>query len=96
MILQKNLRANTRPATRITGSTGPARNGIAVQQQPPIHVYDQNGTSIGDDIAELLMEGWLIPELKTAKTIAPGHEAHILDYLKSARLKRGMLIDLGP
>ncbi len=34
-------------------------------------------------------------ELKTAKTLAPEHEAQILGYLKSARLEHGMLINFG-
>lgn len=42
-----------------------------------------------------LVEGELIVELKTAKTLAPEHEAQILGYLKSARLKHGLLINFG-
>ena len=41
------------------------------------------------------MEGELIIELKTAKALAPEHEAQILGYLKSARLEHGLLINFG-
>jgi GxxExxY protein len=69
--------------------------GLDVQQQHPIKVYDEDGTLIGDYLADLLVEGVLILELKTARALAPEHEAQILGYLKSARLEHGLLINFG-
>lgn len=69
--------------------------GLDVKQQHPITVYDEDGTVIGDYFADLLIEGVLILELKTARTLAPEHEAQILGYLKSARLGHGLLINFG-
>src|SRR6266496_610925 len=69
--------------------------GLDVKQQHPIKVCDEDGTLIGDYLADLLVEGFLIVELKTAKTIAPEHEARILGYLKSSRLEHGLLINFG-
>jgi GxxExxY protein len=69
--------------------------GLDVKQQHPINVYDEDGTLIGDYLADLLIDGVLIIELKTAKTLAPEHEAQILGYLKSARLEHGLLINFG-
>jgi GxxExxY protein len=69
--------------------------GIPVEQQHPVKVYDEDGTVIGDYIVDLLIDGWLIIELKTAKTLAPEHETQILGYLKSARLEHGLLINFG-
>lgn len=69
--------------------------GLDVKQQQPVKVFDEDGTLIGDYLADLLVEGVLIAELKTAKTLAPEHEAQILGYLKSARLKHGLLINFG-
>jgi GxxExxY protein len=69
--------------------------GLDVQQQSPIQVYDEDGTLIGDYLADLLVDGALILELKTAKTLAPEHEAQILGYLKSSRLEHGLLINFG-
>jgi GxxExxY protein len=69
--------------------------GPDVQQQHPIKVYDEDGTLIGDYLADLWVEGVLIVELKTAKTLAPEHEAQILGYLKSARINHGLLINFG-
>jgi GxxExxY protein len=69
--------------------------GLKVYQQHPIRVYDEDGTLIGDYYADLLVGDELIIELKTAKALAPEHHAQILGYLKSSRLKHGMLINFG-
>ena len=69
--------------------------GLDAKQQHPIKVYDEDGTMIRDYLADILIENELILELKTAKCLAPEHEAQILGYLKSARLEHGMLINFG-
>ena len=69
--------------------------GITVEQQYSIKVYDEDGTVIGDYYADLLVDRWLIIELKTAKVLAPEHEAQIIGYLKSTRLEHGLLINFG-
>jgi GxxExxY protein len=69
--------------------------GMEVKQQHPLPVFDEDGTPIGDYYADLLVEGMLIVELKTAKALAPEHEAQILGYLKSSRLVHGLLINFG-
>ena len=69
--------------------------GLDVKQQHSIKVYDEDGTLIGDYLADLLVENELILELKTVKALASEHEAQILGYLKSARLEHGPLINFG-
>ena len=69
--------------------------GIEVKQQQPITVYDEDGTVIGEYFADLLVEGWLIIELKVVKALAPEHVAQIMGYLKSSRLKHGLLVNFG-
>jgi GxxExxY protein len=71
------------------------KSGLTVHQQHPIKVYDEDGTLIGDYLADLVIENALIVELKTAKTLAPEHTAQVLGYLKSARLEHGLLINFG-
>jgi len=66
-----------------------------VKQQYPLKVFDEDGTIVGDYLADLLVENVLIVELKTAKMIALEHEAQILGYLKSSRLQHGVLINFG-
>src|SRR3974377_267595 len=59
--------------------------GIAVEQQFPLTVYDEDETIIGEYIADVLVNRRLIVELKACKAIANRHIAQILGYLKSAR-----------
>jgi GxxExxY protein len=72
-----------------------AKAGIRVMQQQPIIVYEEEGTMIGKYCADLLVEGWLIIELKSVRTLAPEHVAQIIGYLKSSRLRHGLLINFG-
>ena len=69
--------------------------GLEVKQQHPIQVFDEDGTLIGDYLADLLVAGEVVVELKAAKALAPEHDAQILGYLKSARLKHGLLVNFG-
>lgn len=69
--------------------------GLTVKQQHPINVFDEDGTLIGEYLVDLLVEDLLVVELKTAKTLAPEHEAQIIGYLKSARIEHGLLINFG-
>lgn len=58
---------------------------IAVEQQFPLSVYDEDGTLLGEYYADLLDEHVVIVEIKAARAIAPEHEAQILGYLRSAK-----------
>jgi GxxExxY protein len=69
--------------------------GYKVQQQHPVKVFDEDGTLIGNYLADLLVEEHLIVELKAAKGLAPEHEAQILGYLKATRTEHGLLINFG-
>jgi GxxExxY protein len=69
--------------------------GVAVEQQFPLAVYDEDGTIIGEYFADILVDGRLIVELKACKTLASEHTAQILGYLKSARIEDGLLINFG-
>jgi len=69
--------------------------GLNIKQQCPLTVFDEDGTLLGDYLADLLVEGVLVVELKTAKALAPEHEAQVLGYLRSARLEHGLLINFG-
>ena len=71
------------------------KTGLRVQQQHAIKVHDEDGTLIGDYVADLLIEEELIVELKTVKKLASEHEAQVLGYLKSARLEHGLLVNFG-
>ena len=71
------------------------QKAIAVQQQHPIQVYDEDGTPLGHFVTDLLIEQQLIVELKACSTLIPEHIAQILGYLRGGRLRHGMLINFG-
>ncbi len=69
--------------------------GVQVEQQHPLQVLDEDGTILGDYLADLLIEGELIVELKACKAIADEHVAQLLGYLRGCRIEHGLLINFG-
>jgi GxxExxY protein len=69
--------------------------GINVQAQYPLHVYDEDGTILGEYFADLFVEDQLVVEIKACKSIADEHIAQILGYLRSSRIENGLLINFG-
>jgi GxxExxY protein len=69
--------------------------GIHVKQQTPIEVCDADGTLLGDYIADLLVEGVLIIEIKACRAICDEHVAQLLGYLRATRIEHGLLINFG-
>jgi len=71
------------------------QNGLKVEQQYPLKVVDEDGTVLGDFIADLLVEDKLIVELKACKTLAEEHVAQLLGYLRACQYEHGLLINFG-
>jgi GxxExxY protein len=69
--------------------------GLRVEQQHALQVRDEDGTVLGDYVADLLIEGELIVELKACKAIAAEHVAQLLGYLRGCRVEHGLLINFG-
>jgi GxxExxY protein len=69
--------------------------GLHAEQQHPIEVFDEDGISIGEYFADLMVEEALIVELKASHTLVSEHVAQILGYLRSARRAHGLLINFG-
>ena len=71
------------------------KQGLEVEQQFPLNVYDEDGTLLGEYFADLFIEGCLIVELKACKSVDDSHIAQLLGYLKSSRIETGLLINFG-
>lgn len=71
------------------------KQGIQVEQQHPLKVFDEDGTVLGDFYADLLVEGRLVVELKAVRAVLDEHVAQILGYLHSSRIETGLLINFG-
>lgn len=71
------------------------KGGIKVEQQFPLNVYDEDGTVLGEYFADLFVEDSLIVELKACNSIGDEHIAQILGYLRSSKIKHGLLVNFG-
>ncbi|HQZ31149.1 MAG TPA: GxxExxY protein [Arenimonas sp.] len=71
------------------------KNDIAVIQQAAVDVRYQ-GHVVGEYRVDLLVEGRVLVEVKAASTLAPNHEAQLLNYLKATRIPVGLLLNFGP
>lgn len=72
-----------------------AKLGLAIEQQFPLKVYDEDGTEIGDYHADLLVEHCLVIEIKACRDLCDEHIAQLLGYLRSSRIEHGLLINFG-
>ena len=69
--------------------------GLSAQAQTPIEVMFR-GKSVGEFYADLLVDGKVIVELKAVPTsLAPVHEAQLINYLNATGVPVGLLIDFG-
>jgi GxxExxY protein len=69
--------------------------GIAVVQQHPIPVFDEDGTLLGDFFADLFVDNCLIIEAKAVRHVLEEHTAQLLGYLRGSRIEHGLLINFG-
>ena len=69
--------------------------GLKVHQQYPLNVLDEDGTSIGEYFADLIIRETLIVELKACHTLVAEHVAQMLGYLRSAKKEHGLLMNFG-
>lgn len=68
--------------------------GIKAEQQAPIKVYFR-GEIVGEYIADILVEGKIILELKSQEKITDLHRAQTLNYLKATGLKLALILNFG-
>ena len=69
--------------------------GLKIKKQHPVNVYDEDGTLIGEYFVDVLVEDCLLLELKACEQLNHEHQMQILGYLKSTRIKDGLLINFG-
>ena len=69
-----------------------AKTGLQFESQKPIMVrYD--GQVVGEFIADLHVEGPIIVELKSKRTIVQAHEIQLVNYLVATGTDVGLLIN---
>ena len=68
------------------------KSGLDVKQQHPVQVH-YDGQIVGDYISDLFVEDNIIVELKTAKNIDTVHKAQLINYLKAADKRVGLILN---
>jgi GxxExxY protein len=68
--------------------------GIKYRTQVPLPVV-YRGHIVGDFIADLIVEGKILLELKACSAIVPVHEAQLINYLKLSGLNVGYILNFG-
>lgn len=72
-----------------------ARSGACVERQKSIS-FEYDGIRIAEGFrADLLIDGLLIIEVKSAERLAPVHLRQVLTYLRLLRLPMGLLMNFG-
>ena len=68
--------------------------GLHADQQKKIEVFYES-QRVGEYFADIIVEDIVILELKAAETIAPEHEAQLINYLKATKIEVGLLFNFG-
>ncbi len=78
-------------------------NALALELETHGLNYGQNeqlqikyrGSVVGDYIADMIVEGRVILELKACASLDPSHSAQLMNYLRATKIRVGLLIDFG-
>ncbi len=68
--------------------------GLRVEAQKQIRVFYKD-MDIGAYVADLVINGKILLELKAVESLSNLHKAQVLNYLKATGLKLGLLINFG-
>ncbi|NMC13238.1 MAG: GxxExxY protein [Chloroflexi bacterium] len=70
------------------------QKGLNVKPQYPFTVVFRNET-VGNYIADFLVEDKVIVEVKAVSTLTSEHQAQIINYLKASGVEVGLLVNFG-
>lgn len=73
---------------------GLREGGLSLERQLAIPVWFR-GHEVGRFRGDILVEGKVLIELKSARTLEAAHEAQLLHYLKSTEIEIGLLLNFG-
>ena len=67
---------------------------VDVKRQSDVPVFFK-GYLVGRFVADLLVQGKVVVELKSVRKLAPIHDAQLMNLLKATRLEVGLLVNFG-
>lgn len=68
--------------------------GLEVVQQGPVNVMFE-GAVVGEYLADLIVEGKVIVEIKAVSALLTIHEVQVVNYLKATGIQVGLLVNFG-
>ena len=69
-------------------------DGLNIKIQQSIKVYYKN-REVGFYVADIIVNNYVIVEIKAAESICEEHEAQLLNYLKATDIEVGLLLNFG-
>jgi GxxExxY protein len=69
--------------------------GLCVECQVPIKVYFR-GVEVGFFKADMLVEGVILPAIKSARALEPAHESQLANELRATDIEVGLVLNFGP
>jgi GxxExxY protein len=70
------------------------RKGLHLVQQAPITVY-YDDVAVGEYVADIVVEGKILLEIKAVQKLDEVHQAQCLNYLNATRLHVCLLLNFG-
>lgn len=70
------------------------KSGIEAARQVPFRVYFET-ILVGEYIADLVVDGLVVVELKACEALTSAHRAQCVNYLKASGLGVGLLFNFG-
>jgi GxxExxY protein len=70
------------------------KRALRVEQQKAVKVEYQ-GESVGEFVADLIVDNTVLVEIKSVKSLTPENESKLIHYLKATGIEVGLLINFG-
>ncbi len=68
--------------------------GLDVESQKRLHVRYRDAL-VGEFAADVVVNGYVLIEVKAVRALAPAHEAQIVNYLTATGIEIGLLLNFG-
>jgi GxxExxY protein len=71
------------------------KQGLIVHVQPPVKIYDEDGTELIEEQMDLIVENVVVVEIKATVETTNGDVAQLLGYLRAAKFRHGLIMNFG-